>query len=285
MFTDTLNEAAQGCISLTPLRMIQSLTLKGKEQSKNKDRGKEVPSYRNLLLSLVRLVHADPMLMLNVRILNSLMRVYENVKIIWICLTFSEPSKSMSQNSKFHFRAYKWLVFTWSSRTDARCCTWSNGCSTGTPSSGQVKAWNPQAPMNTFWDISYQILFSISQKLFQHHIVNYPDILKWLREIFIRRNAFLSQNKHYSNFGSQLPICKQARTKLEVVFFMYLWSIDIEAVLVAMSRFLIKLVYLRVWFTFNYWPCNGQCGYTEGAWSGELKKKLNSSIWYFLKLF
>lgn len=68
MFTDTLNKVTQS-YSHTPLRMIQSLTLKGKEQSKCKDRGEEVFSYKNLLLCMVRLIHADPMLMLNVRII------------------------------------------------------------------------------------------------------------------------------------------------------------------------------------------------------------------------
>lgn len=67
LFTDTLNKVSQGCISHTPLRMIQSLTLKGKDsQGKFKDRAEEVPGYRNLLLYMVRLIHADPMLMLNV---------------------------------------------------------------------------------------------------------------------------------------------------------------------------------------------------------------------------
>lgn len=66
MFTDALNKVTQNYISHTPLRMIQSLTLKGKEQSKYRDRGEEVSSYRNLLFWMVRLIHADPMLMLNV---------------------------------------------------------------------------------------------------------------------------------------------------------------------------------------------------------------------------
>ena len=68
MFTDTLNKVTQSYISHTPLRMIQSLTLKGKEQSKNKDRGEDISSHRNLLLWMVRLIHTDPMLMLNVRL-------------------------------------------------------------------------------------------------------------------------------------------------------------------------------------------------------------------------
>lgn len=53
------------------------------------------------------------------------------------------------------------------------------------------RCWNPEAPINTFWDVSSQVLFSISQKLIQHQIVNYTEILKWLREILRCRNAFL----------------------------------------------------------------------------------------------
>lgn len=86
--------------------------------------------------------------------------------------------------------------------------------------------------------------------------MNYTEILKWLRQILICRNAFLSRHKEYANLGSQIAICKQAHIKLEVllcnsflkliihiilllqvVFFMYLWSIDMDAVLVAMSCF------------------------------------------------
>lgn len=69
MFTDILNKVTQSYISHTPLRMIQSLTLKGKEQNKYRDRGEEISSYRNLLLWMVKLIHADPMLLLNVSFL------------------------------------------------------------------------------------------------------------------------------------------------------------------------------------------------------------------------
>ncbi|KAG0717114.1 Neurofibromin [Chionoecetes opilio] len=103
----------------------------------------------------------------------------------------------------------------------------------------KIEMWNPEAPINTFWDVSSQVLFSISQKLIQHQIANYTEILKWLREILVCRNAFLLRHKDYANcnIGAHIAICKQAHIKLEVVFLMYLWSIDIEAVLVAMSCF------------------------------------------------
>ena len=77
----------------------------------------------------------------------------------------------------------------------------------------------------------------MSQKLIQHQIINYTDILKWTREILVCRNLFLLRHREYANVGSGIPICRQAHIKLEVVFFMYLWSIDMEAVSVAMSCF------------------------------------------------
>lgn len=100
-----------------------------------------------------------------------------------------------------------------------------------------IEMWNPEAPINTFWDVSSQVLFSISQKLIQHQIANYNEILKWLREILKQRNSFLLKHKEYSNLGSNVAMCKQAHIKLEVVLFIYLWSVDIECVLVAMSCF------------------------------------------------
>lgn len=101
----------------------------------------------------------------------------------------------------------------------------------------KIEVWNPEAPINTFWDVSSQVLFSISQKLIQHQIANYPDVLKWLREILICRNTFLSRHKDYANVGSQIAICRQAHIKLEVVFFMYLWSVDLDAVMTSLSCF------------------------------------------------
>ncbi|XP_014223009.1 neurofibromin isoform X2 [Trichogramma pretiosum] len=213
MFTDTLNKVTQNCISHTPLRMIQSLTLKSKEQSKYKDKGEEIASYKNLLFWLVKLIHADPMLMLSnqgkagheiqsatLELINGLVSLVHQLNMPDVANEAMEALLVLYHHDR-------------------------------------IKTWNPEAPINTFWDVSSQVLFSISQKLIQHQIVNYTDILKWLREILICRNIFLSQNKELANVGSQINICKQAHIKLEIVFFMYLWSIDMEAVLVSMSCF------------------------------------------------
>ena len=66
------------------------------------------------------------------------------------------------------------------------------------------------------FNFSSQVLFSISQKLIQHQIYNYPEILKWLREILICRNNFLQKHKDYAYVGSNIRICRQAHIKLEV---------------------------------------------------------------------
>ncbi|XP_044742019.1 neurofibromin [Chrysoperla carnea] len=214
MFTDTLNKVTQGYITHTPLRMIQSLTLKGKDsQTKYKERAEDVPGYRNLLLYMVRLIHADPMLMLNNQgkagheIQSSTLELINGL----VSLVHQPTMPDVAQEAMEAL-----LVLHHPEK---------------------IEVWNPEAPINTFWDVSSQVLFSISQKLIQHQIMNYTDILKWLREILMCRNAFLQRHKDYANVGSQIAICKQAHIKLEVVFFMYLWSIDMDAVLTAMSCF------------------------------------------------
>lgn len=40
-----------------------------------------------------------------------------------------------------------------------------------------------------------------------------------------------------ATLGGAIPMCRQAQTKLEVSLYMFLWSPDTEAVLVAMSCF------------------------------------------------
>lgn len=212
LFTDTLNKVTQSYISHTPLRMIQSLTMKGKEQGKYKDRGEDIASHRNLLLWMVRLIHTDPMLMLHNQGKDAGHEIQSSELINGLVSLVHQPTMPDVANEAMEAL----LVLHYPDK---------------------IKAWNPNAPIKTFWDVSSQVLFSISQKLIQHQIVNYTDILKWLREILIRRNEFLSQNKDYANDGSQVPICKQAHIKLEVVFFMHLWSVDMEAVLVALSCF------------------------------------------------
>ena len=114
-----------------------------------------------------------------------------------------------------------------------------------------IEKWNPESPINTFWSISSQVLFSISQKLVQHQIHNYTDVLKWLREILILRNAFLLHYKDNAYVGSNIPMAKHAQLKLEIVFFVYLWSIDVDAVKTAMSCFSLFCEEAEIRFGFD----------------------------------
>ena len=70
-----------------------------------------------------------------------------------------------------------------------------------------------------------------------HQIYEYTSVLRWLREILVLRNAFLLHHKDNAYLGSNIPMAKHALTKLEIVFFIYLWSIEPEALKIAMSCF------------------------------------------------
>ncbi|XP_037896099.1 neurofibromin isoform X1 [Glossina fuscipes] len=213
LFTDTLNKATQGYIAHTPLRMITSLTLKTKDTQKGLTRSEEVLAHKMLLLLLVRLIHADPTLLLNTQgkvaheVQSSTLELINGL----VSLVHQPSMPDVAQEAMEALLALH--------------------------AAEKIEIWNPEAPINTFWDVSSQVLFSISQKLIQHQIANYTDVLKWLREILICRNTFLQRHKDYAHVGSQIAICKQAHIKLEVVFFMYLWSVDLDAVLTSLSCF------------------------------------------------
>ncbi|XP_055375510.1 neurofibromin [Condylostylus longicornis] len=213
LFTDTLNKATQGYIAHTPLRMITSLTLKSKDTQNRLARPDEGPGHKQLLLLMVRLIHADPTLLLNTQ-----GKVAHEVQSS--TLELINGLVSLVHQPTMHDVAQEAMEALLALHAPEK-----------------IEVWNPEAPINTFWDVSSQVLFSISQKLIQHQIANYTDVLKWLREILICRNTFLQRHKDYAHVGSQIAICKQAHIKLEVVFFMYLWSVDLDAVITALSCF------------------------------------------------
>ncbi|KAI5740359.1 hypothetical protein M8J76_003040 [Diaphorina citri] len=206
MFIETLNKVTSGCISHTT-----SLTLKPKDSLRFKEQ--EGPNIKTILLLMVRLIRADPMLMLNNQgklgheIQSSTLELINGL----VSLVYLPSAPDISQE------AMEALLIL--------------------HHPDKIRMWNPEAPINTFWDVNSQVLFAISQKLIQHQIENYTDILKWLRQILICKNQFLTNHKDYANVGCHLPICKQAHMKLEIVFYMYLWSIDIEAIIVSLSCF------------------------------------------------
>ncbi|KAI4887778.1 hypothetical protein NFI96_006548 [Prochilodus magdalenae] len=216
MFTETLGRIIQGCSTHTPLRMTQSLTFKEKMTSlkfKEKTTDLDTRSHKYLLLALVKLIHADPKLMLHNPGKQGQEVLCSTAELI-TGLVQPVPLANMGDISQ---EAMEALLVLHQPET--------------------IELWNPDTPMETFWDISSQVLYFICKKLVGHQLINSTEILKWLREILICRNKFLLRNKERATTGSAIPLCRQAQAKMEVCLYMFLWSPDMEAVLVAMSCF------------------------------------------------
>uniref|UniRef100_A0A8P4K0N9 Neurofibromin n=1 Tax=Dicentrarchus labrax TaxID=13489 RepID=A0A8P4K0N9_DICLA len=217
MFSDTLNRVIQGVGTHAPLRMTPSLTFKGKMTTslKFKEKATELDtrSYKCLLLALVKLIHADPKLMLH----NPVKQAPEMQSSTAELITGLVQLVPLNNTTQLSQEAMEALLVLHQPET--------------------IELWNPDAPIETFWDISSQVLFLICRKLIGQQMVNGTEVLKWLREILICRNKFLLKNKECATMGGGIPICRQAQTKLEVCLYMFLWSPDTEAVLVAMSCF------------------------------------------------
>ncbi|XP_059931163.1 neurofibromin isoform X1 [Gadus macrocephalus] len=217
MFSDTLNRVMQGLNAHPPLRMTPSQTFKEKMTTslKFKEKATEMDtrSYKCLLLALVKLIHADPKLMLH----NPVKQAQETQSSTAELIKGLVQLVPITNTTQLSQEAMEALLVLHQPET--------------------IELWNPDTPMDTFWDISSQVLFLICRKLIGHQMINGPEVLKWLREILICRNKFLLKNKECATLGSGLPICRQAQTKLEVCLYMFLWSPDAEAVLVAMSCF------------------------------------------------
>ncbi|XP_053279341.1 neurofibromin isoform X6 [Pleuronectes platessa] len=218
MFSDTLNRVNQGIGTHAPLRMTPSLTFKGKMTTSLKFKEKatdlDTRSYKCLLLALVKLIHADPKLMLH----NPVRQAPEMQSSTAELITGLVQLVPLTNTTQLSQEAMEALLVLHQPET--------------------IELWNPDTPIETFWDISSQVLFLICRKLIGQQMVNGTEVLKWLREILICRNKFLLKNKQEcATMGSGIPICRQAQTKLEVSLYMFLWSQDTEAVLVAMSCF------------------------------------------------
>uniref|UniRef100_A0A452UIG5 Neurofibromin n=1 Tax=Ursus maritimus TaxID=29073 RepID=A0A452UIG5_URSMA len=217
MFGETLHKAVQGCGAHPAIRMAPSLTFKEKVTSlkfKEKPTDLETRSYKYLLLSMVKLIHADPKLLLcNPRKQGP--ETQGSTAELITGLVQLVPQSHMPEIAQEAMEAL--LVLH---QLDS------------------IDLWNPDAPVETFWEISSQMLFYICKKLTSHQMLSSTEILKWLREILICRNKFLLKNKDSAaGCSGTPPICRQAQTKLEVALYMFLWSPDTEAVLVAMSCF------------------------------------------------
>ncbi|XP_025089023.1 neurofibromin-like isoform X8 [Pomacea canaliculata] len=213
MFMDTVNKVTQGFSSHNCPKVSQGTLSKMTTTLKLSRPDETLTTYKYILFWLVKLVIADPHLMLHNQGKpgHEVQRSTLDLITSLVSLVHQQMMPDVAQ------RAMEALLVLHQPEN--------------------IELWNPEAPINTFWDISSQVSFYISQRLIQHQIVNYTEILKWLREILICRNRFLQKHSANANVGSNIPVCRQAHIKLEVVFFMYLWSIDMDAVLTAMSCF------------------------------------------------
>ncbi|XP_058269102.1 neurofibromin isoform X3 [Hemibagrus wyckioides] len=214
MFAETQARVVQSLSAHPPLRMTPSLTFKEKMTTslKFKEKSADLDS-RSLLLALVKLIHADPKLMLHNPGKQG-QEIQNSTAELIIGLVQLVP---LTHTSELSQEAMEALLVLHQPET--------------------IELWNPDTPIETFWDISSQVLFLICKKLIGHQMINSTEILKWLREILICRNKFLLKNKESATQGSLIPISRQAQTKLEVCLYSFLWSPDAEAVLVAMSCF------------------------------------------------
>ena len=102
-----------------------------------------------------------------------------------------------------------------------------------------IELWDPSDTMAAFWDISGQVTYSITQKLFSKKTANPLQLLKWLRTILNYRTEFL--NSHPAGDASFShgagKISSQLYTMLETVLLLFLRNTDVDAVQIAMSCF------------------------------------------------
>nr|XP_039272479.1 neurofibromin-like [Styela clava] len=100
--------------------------------------------------------------------------------------------------------------------------------------------WNPESPVTTFWDVSSTMLFNVCCHILTEQMSTPADVacnnLKWLLQILGCRIAFLYQN-HERGVAYRAEVVKRAQMKVEMVLLEYLWSLDTEVVLVALSCF------------------------------------------------
>ncbi|KAK1800763.1 hypothetical protein P4O66_005953 [Electrophorus voltai] len=235
MFAEALGRIALGCSTHTPPRMTPSLTIKEMMTSrkfKDKTTDLDIRSHKYLLLALVKLIHADPKLMLHNPGKQGPEMQSSTAELIkgLVQLVPLANMGDISQEAMEHSFGCGTLL-----DNNPMFCLWKALLVLHQPET--IELWNPDAPMETFWDISSEVLLSICTRLIGHQLINSTEILKWLREILISRNKFLLRNKERATVGSAISNCRQAQDKLEVCLYMFLWSPDMEAVLVTMSCF------------------------------------------------
>lgn len=100
-----------------------------------------------------------------------------------------------------------------------------------------IKLWYPSDPVLAFWEISCQVTYSITIKLFSRKTNNPIQLLRWLREILHYRISFLRKHASEAYSGANSKVSIQLYTMLETILLMFLRNTDIEVVQIAMSCF------------------------------------------------
>uniref|UniRef100_A0A8C5EQ88 Neurofibromin 1b n=1 Tax=Gouania willdenowi TaxID=441366 RepID=A0A8C5EQ88_GOUWI len=135
MFADTLNRVIQGGGTHAPIRMTPSLTFIGKKTTSLKFKEKatdlDTRSYKCLLLALVKLIHADPKLMLH----NPVKQAPEMQSSTAELITGLVQLVPLNNTTQLSQEAMEALLVLHQPET--------------------IELWNPDAPIETFWDIRY----------------------------------------------------------------------------------------------------------------------------------
>ncbi|CAH8500828.1 unnamed protein product [Heterobilharzia americana] len=175
MFLETLNRVNHH----PPIRITQSLTFRDKMNLKNKDKTEDnLMSKYNLLLNMVRLLNANPLLML-----------------------YSPQTRSSSDAQKATFDLMNGLMSLIQQSIMSDLAQEAMDALLCLHQPANIRLWNLHSPAQAFWEISPQLLYSIAQKLINRNIPNSCDVLKWLREILVCRIKFLQQHCDYANLS------------------------------------------------------------------------------------
>ena len=100
-----------------------------------------------------------------------------------------------------------------------------------------IELWYPKDSVTAFWEISGQVTYSITLKLFGRKTSDPIQLLKWLREILHYRISFLRKHTNDACQGASSKVSLQLYTMLETTLLLFLRNTDIEAVQIAMSCF------------------------------------------------
>lgn len=138
---------------LDVLNVAQSLTLKEKVNPLKNFKEKaseEGPSYKNLLLSMVRLIHANPLLMLNVIELWVQLAILYDTQYLF-CIQNQGKAGHEIQSSTLEL--INGLVSLVHQPNMADMAQEAMDALLVLHQPEKIEMWNPEAPINTFWDV------------------------------------------------------------------------------------------------------------------------------------